>query len=64
MKSMRLPLAAIFFMTYFDRAGEVGGIAPSAPPPGSVTVSDCPFLGLIGEFECFRPMRSELYQFS
>ena len=35
MKSMRLPLAAIFFMTYFHRAG--GAMAPSAPPPGSAT---------------------------
>ena len=29
MKSMRLPLVAIFFMTYFHRAG--GGMVPSAP---------------------------------
>ena len=29
MKSMRPPLAAIFFMTYFHRAG--GAMAPSAP---------------------------------
>ena len=36
MKSMRLPSAAIFFMTYFHRAG--GGHGPSAPPPGSATV--------------------------
>ena len=28
MKSMRLPLAAIFFMTYFHRAGGGGGMAP------------------------------------
>ena len=37
MKSMRPPLAAIFFMTYFHRAG--GAMAPSAPLPGSAT--DC-----------------------
>ena len=30
MKSMWPPLVAIFFMTYFYRAG--GGMAPSAPP--------------------------------
>ena len=30
MKSMRLPLAAIFFMTYFHRAG--GGLWPPRPP--------------------------------
>ena len=31
MKSMRLPLAAIFFITYFHRA-RGGAMAPSAPP--------------------------------
>ena len=36
MKSMQLPSVAIFFMTYFHRAG--GGMAPSAPP-GSATES-------------------------
>ena len=35
MKSMRPPSAAIFFMTYFHRAGG-GAMAPSAPP-GSAT---------------------------
>ena len=34
MKSMRPPLAAIFFMTYFHRAG---GPWPPRPPPGSAT---------------------------
>ena len=34
MKSMRPPLAAIFFMTYLSRAG--GGHGPLAPP-GSAT---------------------------
>ena len=36
MKSMRSPLEAIFFMTYFDKAG---GMPPLCPPPGSTT--DC-----------------------
>ena len=38
MKSMRPPLAAIFFMTYFDRAGRggKGGMTPR-PLPGSAT---------------------------
>ena len=36
MKSMRPPSAAIFFMTYFYRAG--GGPWPPWPPPGSATV--------------------------
>ena len=31
MKSIRPPLATIFFMTYFHRAGG-GAMAPSAPP--------------------------------
>ena len=31
MKSMGLPLAAIFFMTYFYRAGRA--MVPSPPPP-------------------------------
>ena len=35
MKSMQLPSAAIFFMTYFHRAR--GTMAPSPPPPGSAT---------------------------
>ena len=36
MNSMRLPAVAIYYMTYFCRAGEAGGgIAPSAP--GSAT---------------------------
>ena len=35
MKSMRLPSAAIFFMTYFHRAR--GGPWPPRPPPGSAT---------------------------
>ena len=38
MKSMWPPLAAIFFMTHFYRAGG-GGMAPSAPP-GSATASN------------------------
>ena len=38
MKSMWLPLAAIFFMTYFLRAGEGEAMAPSGPfHPGSAT---------------------------
>ena len=37
MKSMWLPLAAIFFMTYLYRAG--GPWPPRHPPPGSATVS-------------------------
>ena len=36
MKSMQLPLAAIFFMTYFNRAG--GGHGHLGPPTGSATV--------------------------
>ena len=36
MKSMWLPLAAIFFMTYLHRAG--GGHDPLGTPPGSATV--------------------------
>ena len=35
MKSMQLPLVAIFFMTYFHGA-RVGAMAPR--PPGSATV--------------------------
>ena len=40
MKSKQPPTVAIFFMTYFHRAG--GGMAPSAPP-GSATgrVNSC-----------------------
>ena len=34
--SMRPPLVAIFFMTYFHRAG--GGHGPLGPPPGSASV--------------------------
>ena len=41
MKSMRLPLAAISFMTYFYRAG--GGMTPSAPS-GSATEKKIKFL--------------------
>ena len=37
MKSMRPPSVAIFFMTYFHRAGG-GGMAPLVPP-GSATES-------------------------
>ena len=37
MKSMWSPLVAIFFMTYFYRAGG-GGHGPLGPPPGSATV--------------------------
>ena len=35
MKSMQLPLVAIFFMTYFHRAG--GGHDPLGPTPESAT---------------------------
>ena len=35
MKSMRPPLAAIFFMTYFYKPGEA--MTPSAPLPRSAT---------------------------
>ena len=45
MKSMRPPLAAIFFMTYFHRAG--GGHGPLAPPLD-------PLLSPLGKFGKFR----------
>ena len=38
-KSMWSPLAAIFFMTYFYRAG--GGMAPSSPPGSATGVFLC-----------------------
>ena len=40
MKSMRLPLVAIFFMTYFHRAG---GVLPPWPPPESATDLQFPY---------------------
>ena len=50
MKSMRPPSVAIFFMTYFHRAG--GAMAPSAPP-GSATGFVCNGILLIGlKFNC------------
>ena len=39
MKSMRPPLVAIFFMTYFHGPGE-GGHGPLRPPPGSATATN------------------------
>ena len=40
MKSIWLPLAAIFFMTYLYRAGGGGrGHGPLGTPPGSATVN-------------------------
>ena len=43
MKSMPLPLAAIFFMTNFYRTKGGGGMAPSAPPSMDPLLRDGPF---------------------
>ena len=63
MKSMRPPSAAIFFMTYFYRAGG-GGPWPPWPPPGSATVSSFVSNILRQLSDCVTLQMLQLLQFS